>query len=41
MGYVHELSLPGVKDAAGKSLLHNVAYYTVQRIPGQQASVAP
>jgi glucose/arabinose dehydrogenase len=37
MGYVHELSLSGVKDAAGESLLHRVAYYTVQRIPRQRS----
>jgi hypothetical protein len=41
MGYVHELSMPGVTDAEGKPLLHNAAYYTVQRIPGQQASATP
>lgn len=36
MGYVHELHMPGVKSVAGDSapserLLHDVAYYTVQR----------
>lgn len=33
MGYVHELSAPGVKAADGRSLLHQVAYYTVQVVP--------
>ncbi len=38
MGYVHELTMPGVKSAAtaaenGEELVHRVAYYTVQRVP--------
>jgi hypothetical protein len=33
MGYVHELTLPGVRDAGGRPLLHAAAYYTVQKIP--------
>ncbi len=36
MGYVHELSLPGVRDSAGAPLVHAVAYYTVQRVPVAQ-----
>jgi len=34
-GYVHELALPGVRDAAGEPLLHDQAYYTMQKIPGR------
>lgn len=33
MGYVHELAMPGVRDAQGQPLLHGVAYYTVQKVP--------
>ncbi|TAH34693.1 MAG: hypothetical protein EYC70_15535 [Planctomycetota bacterium] len=33
-GFVHELHLPGVKRADGAPLLHPVAYYTLQKIPG-------
>jgi glucose/arabinose dehydrogenase len=32
-GYVHELTMPGVRDAEGEPLLHQVAYYTVNRLP--------
>lgn len=32
-GYVHELFLPGVLDEDGKPLLHDKAYYTLNRIP--------
>ena len=32
-GHVHELHLPGVRSAAGKPLLHPVAYYTLNEIP--------
>ena len=31
--YIHELKLPGVRDAAGEPLLHPVGYYTLTRIP--------
>jgi hypothetical protein len=31
--YVHELRLPGVKNAEGDKLLHDVGYYTLQKIP--------
>jgi hypothetical protein len=40
MGYVHELTLPGMKSAEGEKLLHDVAYYTVQRVPGKTAARA-
>ncbi len=32
-GYVHELALPGVRDAEGRPLLHPVAYYTLVKMP--------
>lgn len=32
-GYVHELHLTGVKSKAGHPLLHEAAYYTLNRIP--------
>ena len=31
--YVHELHAPGVQSAAGAELLHDAAYYTLNRIP--------
>ncbi len=33
VGHVHELRLPGVKSSNGESLLHPVAYYTLNAIP--------
>ncbi|HAV62538.1 MAG TPA: hypothetical protein DCY13_09260 [Verrucomicrobiales bacterium] len=35
-GHVHELHLPGVKNRAGKPLLHPIGYYTMNQIPGGQ-----
>ena len=35
MGYVHELTMPGVRDRSGRGLLHAAAYYTLQRMPAQ------
>ncbi|HVS19621.1 MAG TPA: hypothetical protein VMT18_13540 [Planctomycetota bacterium] len=32
-GYVHELALPGLRTADGTPLLHDVAYFTLRRIP--------
>jgi hypothetical protein len=32
VGHIHELHLPGVRSAAGEPLLHDVAYYTVNRL---------
>ena len=32
-GHIHELVSAGVKSAAGLSLLHKEAYYTLNRIP--------
>ncbi len=34
VGHVHELHLPGLRSD-GDRLLHDVAYYTVNRVPGQ------
>lgn len=33
VGHVHELHLPGVRDRQGQPLVHDVAYYTLNRIP--------
>lgn len=32
-GYIHEIKMAGVRSAEGASLLHDVAYYTLNRIP--------
>jgi hypothetical protein len=32
-GHIYELRLPGVKNAEGKPLLHDVGYYTLNEIP--------
>lgn len=34
-GHIHELHLDGVKSAAGRPVLHPVAYYTLNEIPAQ------
>ncbi len=34
-GYVHELTLPGLRSAEGEALLHREAYYTLNVIPSQ------
>ena len=34
-GHIHELHLDGVKSAAGKPVLHSVAYYTLNEIPAK------
>jgi hypothetical protein len=33
--YVHELTVAGVRNAAGQKLLHPEAYYTLNRIPAE------
>jgi azurin len=33
LGYVHEIKMPGVRASDGGPLLHNVGYYTLNRIP--------
>lgn len=41
-GYVHEISMTGVRSDAGATLLHDVGYYTVNQIPGGKAlAVSP
>jgi glucose/arabinose dehydrogenase len=37
--FVHELEAPGVRSADGQPLLHNRAYYTLNRIPAPAAKV--
>ena len=32
-GYVHELKMAGVRSADGEPLLHDEAYYTLNRVP--------
>ncbi|MSR65753.1 MAG: hypothetical protein EXS24_00050 [Pedosphaera sp.] len=32
-GHVHEMHLPGVRSATGEALLHDAAYYTLNKIP--------
>lgn len=39
-GFVHELSMPGVKAKDGRKLLHQMAYYTLHRIPKDEPTVA-
>ena len=34
-GYVHQLDFPGVKSESDESLLHTVAYYTLNQIPAK------
>ena len=33
-GYAHQVSMGGVRSAEGETLLHDVGYYTLNRIPG-------
>ena len=41
-GYVHEISMSGVRSEGGTALLHDVGYYTVNQIPrGQVLAVRP
>ena len=39
-GYVHELRAPGVRAADGEALLHDVAWYTLIEVPGQETARA-
>ncbi len=34
-GHIHELHLPGVRSKAGEPLLHDAAYYTLNKIPAK------
>jgi hypothetical protein len=40
-GYVHELALPGVRNAKGEPLVHDQAYYTMQKIPTAMPDLSP
>ncbi len=41
LGYIHEITTPGVRSATGKGLLHNVSYYTLNNLPdGEKIAVA-
>ncbi len=33
LGYIHEITAPGVRSVAGRALLHPVGYYTLNNIP--------
>ena len=37
VGHIHELHLPGLRDRAGKPLVHDVAYYTLNQIPAPRS----
>ena len=34
MGYIYEIKAPGVQNENGRTLWHNVGYYTVNEVPG-------
>ncbi len=40
-GYVHEIKAPGLRTASGDALLHPVAYYTMNQIPGGARIIPP
>ncbi|MBO0949471.1 plastocyanin/azurin family copper-binding protein [Fibrella forsythiae] len=41
LGYIHEITAAGVRSANGRTLLHNVGYYTLNNIPdGEKLAVA-
>ncbi|HZZ73783.1 MAG TPA: hypothetical protein VFE24_16140, partial [Pirellulales bacterium] len=35
-GHVHEFKLDGIRSAAGDPLLHDQAYYTLNKIPAKK-----
>jgi azurin/glucose/arabinose dehydrogenase len=39
LGYIHEIKLPGIKNANGNNLLHDFAYYTLNQINDKPAKV--
>lgn len=39
-GYVHEIEAAGVRDTDGRPLLHDRAWYTLQRVPGGRRPLA-
>ena len=41
-GYIHEVKAPGVRDAAtGEALVHDTAYYTLNRLPDGDRILTP
>ena len=41
LGYIHEISAPGIRSENGRTLLHNVGYYTLNNIPdGEKLTIA-
>lgn len=40
-GYIHEIGMTGVRSVEGASLLHDVAYYTLNRIPSGPSLALP
>ena len=40
LGYVYEIKAAGVRSSSGGSLLHNVGYFTLNRIPGGGMNMA-
>ena len=40
-GFVHEIKMPGVRSSSGGRLLHEVGYYTLNRIPGGERLAVP
>lgn len=41
LGYIHEIKMAGVRSAAGAPLLHDVGYYTLNRIPAGERLAVP
>jgi azurin len=40
LGYIHEIQMSGVRSENGQPLLHDVAYYTLNRIPvGERVAI--
>jgi len=35
IGHIHELHMPGLRTTDGESLLHDVAYYTLNTLPSR------
>ncbi len=41
LGYIHEITTTGVRSATGRTLLHNVGYYTLNNLPdGEKLVIA-
>lgn len=42
LGYIHEITTTGVRSANGRTLLHNVGYYTLNNLPdGDKLAITP